>query len=268
MKIEEFLEKLWADYSQIAPNAARLRAKLGEIEPNISNDHIAFRTYDRAPLNLDRLQEHVLALGYKPFQPYDFEEKKLRAFGYTHPEGYPRIFLSELRTKDFSPQLNQVVDDLLAQVESSQAKDISILWGGRPWSSPSVEVYDNLLKESEYAAWVAAFGIRANHFTISINSLETFSDFPSFLTWVEKQGYELNTSGGRIKGSPTVQLEQASTRADVVPVKFADGVVKDIPSCYYEFAKRYPDESGNLYEGFVAASADKIFESTNVNMGN
>ncbi|MGL4837356.1 MAG: DUF1338 domain-containing protein, partial [Shewanella sp.] len=37
------------------------------------------------------------------------------------------------------------------------------------------------------------------------------------------------------------------------------------PSCFYEFALRYPKANGELYTGFVAASADKIFESTNVN---
>ncbi|MEJ2595547.1 MAG: DUF1338 domain-containing protein, partial [bacterium] len=35
-----------------------------------------------------------------------------------------------------------------------------------------------------------------------------------------------------------------------------------IPSCYYEFARRYPDASGKLYGGFIAKSADKIFEIT------
>ncbi|MDF5295491.1 DUF1338 domain-containing protein, partial [Vibrio parahaemolyticus] len=30
-----------------------------------------------------------------------------------------------------------------------------------------------------------------------------------------------------------------------------------------EFAKRYPMANGELYPCFVAASADKIFESTN-----
>jgi len=36
-----------------------------------------------------------------------------------------------------------------------------------------------------------------------------------------------------------------------------------VPSCYYEFAKRYADKSGEIYQGFVTTSADKIFESTN-----
>ena len=35
-----------------------------------------------------------------------------------------------------------------------------------------------------------------------------------------------------------------------------------IPCCYYEFAKRYTQADGKLFRGFVAQSADKIFEST------
>jgi hypothetical protein len=46
-------------------------------------------------------------------------------------------------------------------------------------------------------------------------------------------------------------------------VQFTDGT-RNIPSCFYEFARRYPMANGQLYGGFVAASADKIFESTNV----
>ncbi len=50
--------------------------------------------------------------------------------------------------------------------------------------------------------------------------------------------------------------------ASEIPVKFDDGL-HNIPGCYYEFAKRYPLANGKLYQGFVAKSADKIFESTN-----
>ncbi|MGL4896671.1 MAG: DUF1338 domain-containing protein, partial [Shewanella sp.] len=63
---------------------------------------------------------------------------------------------------------------------------------------------------------------------------------------------------------PEVLLEQSSTMADTIAVEFSDGVL-EIPSCFYEFALRYPKANGELYTGFVAASADKIFESTNVN---
>jgi hypothetical protein len=50
--------------------------------------------------------------------------------------------------------------------------------------------------------------------------------------------------------------------ADKVKVEFSEGV-ELVPGGFYEFAKRYPMANGELYTGFVAASADKIFESTN-----
>jgi hypothetical protein len=81
------------------------------------------------------------------------------------------------------------------------------------------------------------------------------------LAFVEAQGYRINESGGRVKGTRADLLEQGSTLADRVSIMFADDA-HVIPTCYYEFALRYPDRDGRLYEGFVPASADRIFEST------
>ena len=123
---------------------------------------------------------------------------------------------------------------MVANINESDINVESFLYSGTHWQVSHQEYLD-LLSESEYAAWVAAWGYRANH---------------------------LNTTGGEIKGDETVKLEQSSTMADHVLVEFSDKTVA-IPSCFYEFAKRYPMENGELYTGFVAASADKIFESTN-----
>jgi len=64
-----------------------------------------------------------------------------------------------------------------------------------------------------------------------------------------------------VKGTPEKLLEQSSTLADRVEVMFQEGKFT-VPSCYYEFAKRYEGADGKLFSGFVAGSADKIFEST------
>ncbi|MCW9018038.1 MAG: DUF1338 family protein, partial [Kangiellaceae bacterium] len=56
-------------------------------------------------------------------------------------------------------------------------------------------------------------------------------------------------------------LEQSSTLANSIEVEFADKRV-NLPSCFYEFAMRYPTAGGELFKGFIASSADKIFEST------
>ena len=80
--------------------------------------------------------------------------------------------------------------------------------------------------------------------------------------FLKNNGFELNRSGGEIKGSAEQLLLQSSILADKVDVNFKEGN-KVIPSCYYEFAQRFPDKTGKLFSGFIADSADKIFESTN-----
>jgi len=65
-----------------------------------------------------------------------------------------------------------------------------------------------------------------------------------------------------IKGLPENQLVQASTLADTARFTFADGQTHEVPTCFYEFAKRYPDAHGQLFQGFVPANANAIFDST------
>jgi hypothetical protein len=119
----------------------------------------------------------------------------------------------------------------------------------------------SLKEESDYGAWMGAIGFRPNHFTVSVNELSSFEQLNDLNDFLKENGIKLNESGGEIKGSPEVFLEQSSTLADSVEVEFSDRKMT-IPSCYFEFAKRYPMKDGKLYTGFVATSADKIFEST------
>jgi len=126
----------------------------------------------------------------------------------------------------------------------------------------SFEIYSRLRDESEYAAWFYVFGFRANHFTVSINSLQKYNNISTVNEFLKNKGFLLNSSGGEIKGTPEELLQQSSTMADIVKVKFVEGEF-EIPACYYEFAQRFKDANGMLYSGFIAKSADKIFESTN-----
>ncbi len=74
---------------------------------------------------------------------------------------------------------------------------------------------------------------------------------------------KMNIYGGEIKGTPEQLLEQSSVLADRISVKFKE-ITKEITSCYYEFAFRHKMNNGELYSGFIAGSADKIFESTDI----
>lgn len=266
MDYREFFRQLWNDYVEIAPGVEKIHDAVAAREARtIINDHVAFRTFDQSPVNLDALEKHLLALGYRRYAPYHFKEKKLRAFGYVHDnDDAPRVFLSELMTREFSTFVQETVDRLVRQIDASRIDDISVFWSGPLWQPIEFGTYEKLAEESEYAAWVSALGFHANHFTISVNHLKTIETLEELLDFVESLGFPLNAAGGRVKGTPQVLLQQGSTLAMQREITFAGGRSEKIPTCYYEFARRYPDpETGRLYDGFVAASADKIFESTN-----
>ncbi len=263
MQTDAFFQHLWQDYIQMAPRAAQLKAVFEQRGERVLNDHVAFRSFDCAPIRIVDLEPHFFALGYRRFAPYRFDDKKLNAWGYVHDDPtQPRIFLSELDSAAMSPALQACVRELCAQVDPARVQDPSIFWAGRLWNPISYATYQTLLAESEYAAWVSAMGLRPNHFTIAINHLQHHRSVEEVLRVVEEQGIPINTAGGRVKGTPAVLLEQGATMADRQMVEFAGGKRHEVPTCYYEFALRYPDASGTLYDGFVPASADKIFEST------
>lgn len=256
----KFFEALWADFARIAPQAAAISSRLEEHGESIANDHVAFRTFNQGAISLERLEPLVLGLGYGLLDEYRFEDKHLRARAYVCP-GSPRLFLSELLCEELSGWAQAVINQLLAQLPPGFAASPQVFWAGRPWAPLRFTDYERLSSESEYAGWLAALGLRPNHFTVSINQLKQLRSVEQVLDFVEAAGYRINSAGGRVKGSRDVLLEQGSTLADRVPIQFADGP-RVIPTCYYEFALRHPDRTGQLYEGFVPASADRIFEST------
>lgn len=254
-------QSLWNDYIQrLCPEADRVHELLEEGE-SLINDHIALRTFSNAPLGIETLAKPFIALGYKECGDYLFESKKLTAKHYEHPDPMqPKVFISQLEVKRCSTELQGIVEKLVAQVDHKKLIGNEFLYGGRLWDI-SYQDYLTLSKESEYAAWLSIHGYGANHFTVSVNQLNNFSTVKSVNDYLREAGFAINESGGEVKGSPAVLLEQSSTMADRVPVNFVDQN-KTVPGGFYEFALRYPMNNGELYQGFVAASADKIFEST------
>lgn len=260
--LDQLLNQMWMDYSTLNPAAKSIHDLLESQGETVLNDHVAYRTYNLPKVGLDRLAAPFLKFGYKPCGEYHFKEKKLFARHYEPSDlKLPKIFISELLVEKFSPQLQAKVKELVDQVPESLVQDPKFLVSGRPWKV-SHKDYEMLAKESEYAAWMSAFGYRPNHFTVNVNALNKFSDINVLNKFLQDQGHVLNSSGGLVKGSPESMLEQSSTMAREVPVDFTDGPFA-VPACYYEFAKRHPKPEGGLYQGFLEKSADKIFESTN-----
>lgn len=262
--VSELFAGLWKDYIAITPSAHKIQALLAEHTGthNIVNDHIALRTFNIGKVNLAALAEHFLVLGYTEQGDYDFSAKKLTAKHFEHPDPtVPKVFISELRVSELSTQAQSIIEKMVNQVDASVVSANNFLYSGVHWQVSSDD-YKALLAESEYAAWMAAWGYRANHFTVSVNHLHSIQELTDVNSLLKNAGFTLNTAGGEIKGGEAVCLAQSSTMADHALVAFSD-IEMTIPSCFYEFAQRYIMQNGKLYQGFVAASADKIFESTN-----
>ncbi len=258
--VSNLIDRLWSDYTQQNPEVRSIYELFVASGEAVVNDHIALRTFDHPQIGIDVLAKPFLNAGYCYKNEYQFEDKHLYARHY-ELEGSPRVFISELKTADFSPFLQQTVKDFVDRISAVELQSELLPALGSLWGKIPFALYEQLRSESEYAAWLAVNGFRANHFTVSVNHLKTLNTLQKVNDFIRRNGYLLNDSGGEIKGSPAEWLEQSSTRAGLVSFEFTDGHVK-IPGCYYEFALRYPDHDGQLYSGFIAKSADKIFEST------
>lgn len=262
IEIKSLMKAMWDDYVSFNPQAQKIYDLLlghGEI---VLNDHIALRTFKHPKLGLEALARPFTRLGYEAKGEYHFKEKKLFAIHYETPNPeLPKVFISELLLDQVSPFVRETLEELITQMSEGLTRKAHFPYCGRPWTL-SHKTYNKLAEESEYASWVAAHGFRPNHFTVNVNALKKFPELKDLNHFLKQNGFKLNSSGGEIKGGPSDYLEQSSTMAEATSVKFSDGEF-EIPACYYEFAKRYRLSNGKFYQGFVAKSADKIFESTN-----
>ena len=266
MELNQFFSGLWQEYTAVTPQAEKLFRLFSSRNDTVKNDHVAFRTYDLAPISLSLLEVHLFDFGYRRDQEYFFKQKKLYAWSYVHEDcNQPLVFMSELLTRELSSNAQEIIKGLVSQVDPYSVESPRIFLKGRAWLAPSWDEYTQLLEESEYAAWMSMMGLRANHFTISVNELSQDHSIQQVVDVVRDAGFQLNKSGGVIKGQPEDLLVQASTMADKKVMTFAGGDQHEISTCYYEFSKRYHRENGELFKGFVTANADKIFESTHIN---
>jgi hypothetical protein len=249
----------------------------------IENDHIAFRTMGVPQLGIQSLEKIFLHYGYTKKDYYLFPEKKLDAYWYAPPEEkYPRIFISELRVKDLSDRAQEIIRSYTNEVPSDPVNNLDLDNGAAVdqflhsalWRTPTLADYKELSAESEYAAWVIYNRYYLNHFTVSVHNLKPgYNTVADFNTFLEKHGFKLNNSGGKIKTSPDGGLSQSSTVARMIEAEFAGGEKTEIAGSYVEFAERrilpqfknlpaHEVKRAHRREGFEANNADKIFEST------
>ena len=172
---KDLINCLWHDYSSLNPHTLAIHDLIAA-KGEISNDHIAIRTFNHPKINITALSKYFTDLGYVAADTYHFKLKKLDAQHFEHPDkSLPKVFISELRLQDFSNELQNTLNQLVSEINVETYDKWNFPTVGRPWTL-KYETYQKLLQESEYAAWVAAFGFIANHFTVYVN------DHPAFDT--------------------------------------------------------------------------------------
>uniref|UniRef100_A0A1J3K2F4 2-oxoadipate dioxygenase/decarboxylase n=1 Tax=Noccaea caerulescens TaxID=107243 RepID=A0A1J3K2F4_NOCCA len=251
-------------------------------------DHLAFRTFGIGGYGIDSLASFFLDHGYTQMDELRFPAKKLRALWFAPPHvstlpggsgvngPLPRVFISELLVEHMTSQTQDVIRKYTqAAPYGKKYAALSSALGTLPWEKPLSSEFEQLARESEYAAWTLANGYALNHVTISVHRLKShLNKIKKLNQFLEEKGFKLNSEGGVLKVSPDGGLLQSSTVADTVSFKFSDGVIKSIPCSYIEFAERLvlpqfqhvPESEIQEYhrrDGFEVGNADKIFESTN-----
>ena len=249
-------DELWEHYVNMTPQAKQIHKLLKEKNEEIVNDHIALRTFDHEKIGIQQLAQYFYEQEYYPGGVYSFPEKHLTAIHLEHDDKTrPKVFISHLHIDKLSKENQELLEMVLSHVqETPQLLD-------RPWPAVTTEMYKKLEEESPYAAWVVAHGFIPNHFTISVNHLSSFNNIRELNNFIKEQDIKLNLVGGEVKGSKGVYLEQSATVADEIYVKFMDDTIA-VPGCFYEFAQRFEQEDGTMYQGFIMENADKIFHST------
>jgi hypothetical protein len=287
--LEFVLEGLMRRYRERVPDVANIFSAMQEEGiiasiHEIENDHIAFRSLGVPQLGIQSLEKIFLTLGYHKRDRYQFPEKKLNAFWYSPPAPvYPRIFISELRVDELSESARAIIHKYTTKISADPVDTLDLTSGAAIdsflhsplWEVPLWKEYQALHAESEYAAWTIYNRYYLNHFTISVHNLpQGYNDIQSFCDFLEKSGFTLNNSGGKIKISADGLLRQASTVAAMVEATFPDQAQPQrIAGSYVEFAeRRILPQYANLpaerigraqrREGFEVTNADKIFEST------
>ncbi len=296
---QEVFKELWNRYFHLVPFAPQLVQVFQTRQDEWIEDHVAYRTLPGEHTGSHILQGVFEALGYTRKDDYFFEAKQLKAFWMCPPdisahsrEASPKIFISELIPGNFSPEFQEVVRRMSSQVVASPlrhiqaltakaktghveaAKDlvqecVNLLSGSPPWSRPSLKDYEILKRESEYASWTLLFGSQINHFTVSVHLMKSFPDIHKLADFLDSElKVPMNKSGGIVKGTADLRLEQIATMAADVDYQFQERCER-VPYGFVEFAQRYPLDGkkadgvwSSYYQGFVTSNADKIFEST------
>lgn len=243
---QRLLDLLWERYAAEQPYARTFVQLSGG---SYRNDHVAFRSLARPGGGVPHFARIFERLGWREGGSYTFPDTHLTAIHLSHPAGLPRVFLSQLHAEKLSPAARALLDALPADPPPPE-DDVEALaaWFSPPPSPPSEAALLTLEKESQYGAWLLAFGRKVNHFTGAVDDVEAWQ------RRMREAGVPMKAD---IEGAPGTSLRQTATGAHPLPVRVAEGHTVSWPYAYFEIAQRAPG-----MDGFLGAQARQLFDMT------
>ncbi|WP_434383063.1 DUF1338 domain-containing protein [Melittangium boletus] len=238
------LDLLWERYAAEVPYA-RTFATLSN--GRFRNDHIALRSLARPGGGIALFADVFARFGWTPAGRYTFPDTHLSAIYLAHPEGLPRVFISELHAERLSPEAQRLLAAL--PVDPPAPTEIPALadWFSAP-PAPEEAALLALERESQYGAWLLAFGRKVNHFTGTVDDVEA---------WQRRMLEAGVPMKSEIEGAPGSALRQTATRAAPVPLTLRGGQTRPWPYAYFEIAQRAPG-----FDGFLGPQARALFDMT------
>ncbi|EPX58863.1 hypothetical protein D187_003578 [Cystobacter fuscus DSM 2262] len=238
------LDLLWERYAAEVPYARTFADLSGG---RFRNDHIALRSLARSGGGIALFVHVFERFGWKPAGKYSFPETHLTAIHMSHPEGLPRVFISELHAEKLSTEAQRLLAALPVDPPAPTSIEALADWFSAP-PAPEESALLTLERESQYGAWLLAFGRKVNHFTGTVDDVEAW----------QRRMLEAGVPMKRdIEGAPGGDLRQTATHAAPVPVTLRDGRTRSWPYAYFEIAQRAPG-----FDGFLDSQARALFDMT------
>eukprot|EP00931_Biecheleriopsis_adriatica_P066353 TRINITY_DN4072_c2_g1_i1.p1 TRINITY_DN4072_c2_g1~~TRINITY_DN4072_c2_g1_i1.p1 ORF type:complete len:358 (+),score=55.38 TRINITY_DN4072_c2_g1_i1:49-1074(+) len=281
----ELREQLLHNYLLRTPSCTRAIGLLKSKGAHIHNDHVALRSFNdgQGGSGLAFLKDVFLSFGYAAEETITIPALPVNAQWLEPPEttDWPKVFISEMRTDELPKEVSDLVCHHVRGYYKSGVAHAAIAHGDvnalvnilemPPWNVTAAEersvrevglARPELAGAMEYTAWTLTHAHRWNHMTILLNG----SNLPGVSTLQElnalllDEGFVFNGAGGIdgfTQGTPAVQLEQSSTKADTIEHVFACGTVRQVPCSFLELIHRHEG-----FRGFLGQNAKGIFSST------
>ncbi|KAG2257430.1 hypothetical protein Bca52824_076724 [Brassica carinata] len=252
----------------------------------ISYDHFFFGTFKVDGYGIESLSSFFMDYGYKIGGRLEFPKNKVQLVWLSPPDIHvpgdghglgngplPRLVIAELLVDELSPESQEIIRKYLKPEGGKQAILSSTL-GSLIWEKPTSADFNQLVKESEYAAWALIHGYTLNHLAVAVHRLKhRLSDINYVQEYFQDIGFKLNKVGGDILNeSEDGLLLQVTLASEKVAIEFADGVTEPITASYIEFVQRLVlpqfkdvqiDEIKEFHrrEGLEQANANRIMQS-------